>query len=178
MTPRRVCVFAGSSVGTDPAFLDAAHELGGALAGRGLGLVFGATGAGLMGAVADGAVEAGGEVIGVTPRFLAEVTEDLPGVEIRLVDTLAERKLLMADLAAGFIALPGGLGTLDELAEMATWTQLGVHDKRVVLLDVRGYWSKLEELLNSMVESGFLRPEGRALLRFESDPAAALDALG
>ena len=175
--PRRVCVFAGSSVGTDPAFLAAAHELGGALAGRGLGLVFGATGAGLMGAVADGAIEAGGEVIGVTPRFLAEVADDHPGVEVRVVDTLAERKLLMADLAAGFIALPGGLGTLDELAEMATWTQLGVHDKPVVLLDVLGYWSKLAELLDSMVAGGFLRPEGRALLRFESDPAAALDAL-
>ena len=91
MTPRRVCVFAGSSVGTDPAFLGAAHELGVALAGRGLGLVFGATGAGLMGAVADGAIEAGGEVIGVTPRFLAEVADAHPGVDIRLVDTLAER---------------------------------------------------------------------------------------
>jgi uncharacterized protein (TIGR00730 family) len=175
--PRRVCVFAGSSVGADPAYLAAAHELGGALAGRGLGLVFGATGAGLMGAVADGAIEAGGEVIGVTPRFLAEVADDHPGVEIRVVDTLAERKLLMANLAAGFIALPGGLGTLDELAEMATWTQLGVHDKPLVLLDVLGYWSKLAELLDSMVAAGFLRPEGRALLRFESDPAAALDAL-
>ena len=175
--PRRVCVFAGSSVGTDPAFLAAAHELGGALAGRGLGLVFGATGAGLMGAVADGAIEAGGEVIGVTPRFLAEVADDQPGVEIRLVDTLAERKLLMAELAAGFIALPGGLGTLDELAEMATWTQLGVHDKPVVLLDVLGYWSKLEELLDSMVDNGFLRPENRSLLQFAADPTAALDAL-
>jgi uncharacterized protein (TIGR00730 family) len=177
MTPRRVCVFAGSSVGTDPAFLAAARELGGVLADRGLGLVFGATGAGLMGAVADGAIEAGGEVIGVTPRFLAEVADDRPGVEIRIVDTLAERKLLMAELAAGFIALPGGLGTLDELAEMATWTQLGVHDKPVVLLDVLGYWSKLEALRDSMVDNGFLRPEGRALLRFESDPAAALNAL-
>jgi len=116
-------------------------------------------------------------VIGVTPRFLAEVADDHPGVEVRVVDTLANRKLLMAELAAGFIALPGGLGTLDELAEMATWTQLGVHDKPVVLLDLLGYWSKLAELLDSMVDNGFLRPEGRALLRFESDPAAALDAL-
>jgi uncharacterized protein (TIGR00730 family) len=177
MTPRRVCVFAGSSDGTDPAFLAAARELGGALAGRRLGVVFGATASGLMGAVADGAIEAGGEVIGVTPRFLAEVADERPGVEIRLVDTLAERKLLMAELAAGFVALPGGLGTLDELAEMATWTQLGVHDKPLVLLDVLGYWSKLAELLDSMVESGFLRPENRALLQFAADPTAAIDAL-
>jgi uncharacterized protein (TIGR00730 family) len=177
MNPRRVCVFAGSSVGADPAFFAAARELGVALAGRGLGLVFGGTGAGLMGAVADGAIEAGGEVIGVMPRFLGEVADAHPGVEIRLVDTLAERKLVMAELAAGFIALPGGLGTLDELAEMATWTQLGVHDKPLVLLDVLGYWSKLGELLDSMVANGFLRPAGRALLRFETDPAAAVAAV-
>lgn len=176
-TPRRVCVFAGSSDGTDPAFLAAAHKLGGALADRGLGLVFGATAAGLMGAVADGAIEAGGEVIGVTPRFLADVADERPGVEVRLVDTLAERKLLMAELAAGFIALPGGLGTLDELAEMATWTQLGVHDKPLVLLDVLGYWSKLAELLDSMVANGFLRPENRTLLQFAPDPAAAVAAV-
>jgi uncharacterized protein (TIGR00730 family) len=176
-TPWRVCVFAGSSAGTDPAFLAAAHELGAALAARDLGLVFGATRSGLMEAVADGAIEAGGEVIGITPRFLAEVADDRAGVEIRLVDTLAERKLLMAELAAGFIALPGGLGTLDELAEMATWTQLGVHDKPLVLLDVLGYWSKLEELLDSMVASGFLSSEGRALLQFATNPAAAVAAV-
>lgn len=176
-TPRRVCVFAGSSDGTDPAFLAAAHELGVTLAGRGLGLVFGATAAGLMGAVADGAIEAGGEAIGVTPRFLADVADERPGVEIRVVDTLADRKLLMAELSGAFVALPGGLGTLDELAEMATWTQLGVHDKPLVLLDVLGYWSKLAELLDSMVASGFLRPENRALLQLAADPAAALDTL-
>ncbi|HXF32256.1 MAG TPA: TIGR00730 family Rossman fold protein [Solirubrobacterales bacterium] len=176
-TPRRVAVFAGASGGADPAFVAAAHQLGAELAGRGLGLVFGGTGSGLMGAVADGATEAGGEAIGVMPGFLAEVAIAHPEVEIRLVDTLAERKLLMADLSAGFVALPGGLGTLDELVEMVTWSQLGVQDKPLVLLDVLGYWAKFEELLDSMVANGFLRPEGRALLRFESDPAAAVAAV-
>jgi uncharacterized protein (TIGR00730 family) len=174
---RHVCVFAGSGTGNDPAFATAARELGAALAARDLGLVFGGEAAGLMGAVADGTVEAGGEAIGVIPRFLADVGTPHPGAEIRLVDTLAERKLLMADLAAGFVALPGGLGTLDELTEMVTWTQLGVHDKPLVLLDVLDCWARLEELLDSMVANGFLRPAARALLRFESDPAAALDAL-
>ncbi len=175
--PRRVGVFAGASVGDDPAFVAAAHELGAVLAGRGLGLVFGGTGAGLMGAVAAGASEGGGEVIGVMPRFLAEVANPHPGTEIRVVDTLAERKLVMADLSAGFVALPGGLGTLDELAEMVTWTQLGVHEKPLALLDVLGYWSKFEELLDSMVDHGFLRPAGRALLQFATDPAAAVAAV-
>ncbi|HTT95862.1 MAG TPA: TIGR00730 family Rossman fold protein [Solirubrobacterales bacterium] len=176
-TPPRVCVFAGSGVGTDPAFAAAARELGATLAARDLGLVFGGEAAGLMGAVADGAVEGGGEVIGVIPRFLADIGSPYPGADIRLVDTLAERKLLMADLAAGFVALPGGLGTLDELTEMVTWTQLGVHDKPLVLLDVLGCWAKLRELLDSMVADGFLRPEARALLRFATSPAAAVAAL-
>ena len=174
---RRLCVFCGSSMGTDPAYAAAAHDLGAAIAARDLGLVFGGTGAGLMGAVADGALEAGGEVIGVMPSFLVDGAGPHPDVEIRVVESLADRKLLMADLAAGFVALPGGLGTLDELAEMVTWTQLGVHDKPLVLLDVLGYWAKLEELLDSMVAAGFLRPEGRALLQVETDPAAAVAAV-
>ena len=175
--PRRVCVFAGSRVGADPAFAAAARELGGLLAARDLGLVFGGEATGLMGAVADGATAAGGEAIGIIPRFLADIGTPHPGAEIRLVDTLAERKLLMAELSAGFVALPGGLGTLDELTEMVTWTQLGVHDKPLALINVHGCWTKLEELLDSMVADGFLRPAVRALLRFEPDPAAALAAL-
>jgi uncharacterized protein (TIGR00730 family) len=178
MNPARVCVFAGSGVGNDPRFAAAARELGAALAARDLGLVFGGEATGLMGAVADGAIEAGGNAIGVIPRFLADIGIPHPGAEIRLVDTLGERKQLMADLAAGFVALPGGLGTLDELTEMVTWTQLGVHAKPVVLLDVCGCWSELASLLDSMVSNGFLRTEARALLRFEADPAGALDALG
>jgi uncharacterized protein (TIGR00730 family) len=174
---RRVCVFCGSSMGADPAYAVAAHDLGAAIAARDLGLVFGGTAGGLMRAVADGALEAGGEVIGVVPSFLVDGAGPHPGVEVRVVDTLADRKLLMAELAAGFVALPGGLGTLDEVAEMVTWTQLGVHDKPLVLLDVLGYWAKLVELLDSMVAAGFLHPEGRALLRLETDPAAAVAAV-
>ena len=175
--PRRICVFAGAGAGNDPAFAAAARELGATIAARNLGLVFGGETAGLMGAVADGAATAGGEVIGVIPAVLAGKGTPHPAAEIRLVDTLAERKLLMSELSVGFIALPGGLGTLDELTEMVTWTQLGVHDKRVVLLDVLGCWAKLEELLDAMVANGFLRPEARALLRLETDPVAAVEAL-
>jgi uncharacterized protein (TIGR00730 family) len=164
-------------VGNDPRFLAAARELGAELAARDLGLVFGGEAVGLMGAVADGATEAGGEAIAVIPRFLHEIGIPHTGSELHLVDTLAERKKLMADLAIGFVALPGGLGTLDELTEMVTWTQLGVHDKPVVLLDVAGAWSPLAALLDSMVTAGFLRPEGRALLSFTTDPAAAITAV-
>jgi uncharacterized protein (TIGR00730 family) len=176
--PRRVCVFAGSGIGEDPAFAAAARELGAKLAGRGLGLVFGGESAGLMGAVADGATRAGAEAIGVIPRFLADVGTPHPGAEIRLVDTLAERKQAMSDLSIGFVALPGGLGTLDELTEMVTWSQLGVHrDKPLALLEVAGCWAELAALLDSMVANGFLRPEARALLQFADSPAAAIDAV-
>jgi uncharacterized protein (TIGR00730 family) len=177
VSERRVCVFAGSGAGSDPAFAAVARELGAELARRGLGLVFGGESAGLMGAVADGATEAGAEAIGVIPRFLADVGSPHPGAEIRLCDTLAERKQLMSDLSIGFVALPGGLGTLDELTEMVTWTQLGVHDRPLVLLDVLGCWAHLAELLDSMVANGFLRPEARALLQFVAGPAAAVDAV-
>jgi uncharacterized protein (TIGR00730 family) len=175
--PRRVCVFAGAGAGNDPAFATAARELGATLAARDLGLVFGGEGAGLMGAVADGAIEAGGKAIGVIPNFLADIGTPHPAAEIRLVDTLGERKRLMSELSLGFVALPGGLGTLDELTEMVTWTQLGVHDKRVVLLDVLGCWAKLEELLEAMVANGFVRPEARALMQFATSPAAAVAAV-
>lgn len=130
-----------------------------------------------MGAVADGACEAGGEAIAVIPRFLAEVGTLHTGSELRLVDTLGERKKLMSDLSVGFVALPGGLGTLDELTEMVTWTQLGVHDKPVALLDVAGSWSPLASLLDTMLANGFLRPEDRGLLHFATDPAAAIAAV-
>jgi uncharacterized protein (TIGR00730 family) len=174
--PSRICVFAGSAHGSDPAFATAARDLGAELAARGLGLVFGGETAGLMGAVADGALAAGGKAIGVIPRLPSWDGAPHPGVEQRFVDTLAERKQLMADLADAFIALPGGLGTLDELTEMVTWGQLGIQRKRVVMLDVRGYWTPFDALLDAMVAAGFLQPEGRALLHFESSAAAAVDA--
>jgi uncharacterized protein (TIGR00730 family) len=174
--PSRICVFAGSAHGSDPSYATVAHELGAELAARGLGLVFGGETAGLMGAVADGALAAGGKAIGVIPRLPSWDGAPHPGVEQRFVDTLAERKQLMADLADAFIALPGGLGTLDELTEMVTWGQLGIQRKRVVMLDVRGYWTPFAALLDAMVAAGFLQPAGRALLHFESSAAAAVDA--
>lgn len=174
--PSRICVFAGSAHGSDPAFATAARDLGAELAARNLGLVFGGETAGLMGAVADGALAAGGKAIGVIPRLPSWDGAPHPGVEQRFIDTLAERKQLMADLADAFIALPGGLGTLDELTEMVTWGQLGIQRKRVVMLDARGYWTPFAELLDAMVAAGFLQQAGRALLRFESSPAAAVDA--
>jgi uncharacterized protein (TIGR00730 family) len=176
MNPPRICVFAGSSPGSDPAYAAAARELGAELPARDLGLVFGGEATGLMGAVADGALAAGGEAIGVIPRLISGGGSPHPGVDQRFVDTLGERKQLMADLSGAFVALPGGLGTLDELTEMVTWTQLGVHRKQVVMLDVSGYWTPFAALLDVMVAGGLLQPAGRALLRFESSPAAALDA--
>ena len=178
MKPPRVGVFAGAGIGTDRRFAAAARALGMEIASRDLALVFGGEATGLMGAVADGCVEAGGEAIGVIPRFLADTGTPHPGADIRIVETLAERKLLMADLSAGFVALPGGLGTLDELTEMVTWTQLGVHEKAVSLLDVAGCWDDFAALLETMVANGFVRPEVRDLLRFEGSAATALDALG
>jgi uncharacterized protein (TIGR00730 family) len=175
---RRVCVFAGSGVGNDPRFVAAARELGTAIAMRDHGLVFGGESVGLMGAVADAAVQANGEVIGVIPRFLADVGSLHDKTEIRLVDTLGERKQVMAELSDGFVALPGGLGTLDELTEMVTWTQLGVHrDKPLALLEVADCWVELASLLDAMVANGFLRDENRRLLKFATSPAAALDAV-
>jgi uncharacterized protein (TIGR00730 family) len=177
MIPQRVCVFAGSGVGNDQAFAVTAHELGRAIGIRGYELVFGGESVGLMGAVADGVLEVGGKAIGVIPRFLAEVGSLHEGAETRLVDTLAERKELMAELSGGFVALPGGLGTLDELTEMITWAQLGIHQKPLVLLDVIGYWDEFGALLEAMVANGFLRIENRTQLRFVASAAAALDAL-
>jgi uncharacterized protein (TIGR00730 family) len=174
--PTRICVFAGSSAGGDPSFAAAAHELGEQLARRGLGLVFGGEALGLMGAVAGGALAGGGEVIGIVPRALPGSGVPYPGVDLRIVDTLAERKQSMLELADGFIALPGGLGTLDELTEVITWTQLGVHSKHAVLLDVADYWLPFARLLDAMVAGGFLRPAARELLRFERSPVTAIDA--
>ena len=175
---RRICVFAGSGRGEDPRFAEAAASLGTEIAARGHGLVFGGESAGLMGVVADAALDAGGEVIGVIPRFLADIGSPHEGAETRLVETLGERKGTMAELSDGFVALPGGLGTLDEVTEMVTWTQLGVHrDKPLAMLEVAGCWADLAALLDAMVGNGFLRPENRALLTFATSPAAALDAV-
>src|SRR5262245_32584424 len=139
---RRLCVFCGSAVGARPAYADAARLLAAALVGRGTGLVYGGAAIGLMGILADAVLAAGGEVYGVIPRPLATKEIAHAGcTELRIVDSMHARKAAMADLADGFLALPGGLGTFEETLEMLTWTQLGVHVKAVGALDVGGYWA-------------------------------------
>lgn len=178
MTVRRVCVFCGSATGARPAYRRAAARLGVELARRGLGLVYGGGSVGLMGVVADAALAAGGEVTGVIPRRLARKEIAHAGLtRLRVVPSMHARKAAMADLADAFVAMPGGLGTLEELSEMLTWAQLGLHAKPCALLDVAGYWRPLVRLLDHAVEERFVRPEHRRLLLVERSPARLLDRL-
>ncbi|MFN8122892.1 MAG: TIGR00730 family Rossman fold protein [Thermoleophilia bacterium] len=175
---RRVAVYCGSRFGRDPRYRDAAEALGAELARRGLGLVYGGASVGLMGAVAQGALDAGGEVIGVIPGALAARELQHPGLTaMHTVDSMHERKARMSELADAFVALPGGLGTLDELAEAMTWTQLGIHRKPCGLLDVAGFWAPFVAMMDGFVATGFVDPSQRALLVVEDTPAALLDAL-
>lgn len=175
---RHICVYAGASSGADERFRDAAGDLARAIVGRGLGIVYGGGNIGLMGALADAAVAAGGEVVGVIPRALLEKEVAHSGLtDLWVVDSMHERKARMADLARAFIALPGGIGTLEELIEVFTWTQLGLHEKPVAVLNVAGYWDGLLSLLDDAVTQRFLRPEHRALLLEGTDPEALLSAL-
>ena len=171
---RRICIFCGSSPGRDPSYLAAARAVGQRLAERRIGVVYGGSRVGLMGAVADAALAAGGEVIGVIPqRLVARELAHTGLTELRMVGTLHERKAVMAELSDAFIALPGGLGTLEELAEVTSWAQLGLHAKPIGLLDVGGYWDLLLAWLDHAVETGFLAPVNRGLL----DRATDLDDL-
>lgn len=174
---RRVCVFCGSSPGSHAEYGVAAGRLGRALAEEGIGLVYGGASVGLMGRLADTVLAAGGEVIGVIPRALVEQEVAHHGlVDLRVVGSMHERKALMADLADGFVALPGGLGTLDELFEILTWAQLGLHSKPIGLLDVRGYFAPLLAFLDGAVAARFIAPAHRAMLHVADDPAALLAA--
>jgi uncharacterized protein (TIGR00730 family) len=174
----RVCVFCGSSRGSSPAYAEVATELGTALAAEGVGLVYGGGDVGLMGVVADATLAAGGEVVGVMPEALVAKEIAHRGVtELKVTGSMHERKALMADLADGFIALPGGLGTLDELCEILTWGQLGLHTKPVVLLDVERFWSPFVALLDCAVEAGFLREVHRDLAHRAGSVAEALALL-
>jgi uncharacterized protein (TIGR00730 family) len=174
----RICVFCGASVGADPAYRQAAVALGTLLARRKIGLVFGGGHVGLMGAVADAALAAGGEAIGVLPRGLQVRELGHEGLtELRIVGTMHERKATMADLADGFIALPGGMGTLEETAEALTWAQLGIHQKPVGLLDVAGYWRPLAAFLDHAVAAGFLRPDQRRLCLMEEEAGVLVDRM-
>jgi len=175
---RRVCVFCGASSGRSPAYAAAARELGAELAGRGLGLVYGGGRVGLMGAVADATLAAGGEAVGVIPQELVERELAHGGLtELRVVGSLHERKALMAELADAFVALPGGFGTLDELLEQLTWSQLGLHAKPVGLLDVAEYWRPLIELARHATEEGFVREAGLAAIAVATEADALLDRL-
>lgn len=162
---RRLCVFCGASPGRAPSHAAFARDVGAGLAARGIGVVYGGGRVGLMGALADGALGAGGEVIGVIPRGLVDRELAHSGVtELRVVETLHERKAVMASLADGFVALPGGLGTLEELAEAMSWAQLDLHDKPCGVLDPTGYFDPLLAFLDRAVEEGFLDSGHRELL--------------
>lgn len=176
---RRVCVFCGSSVGARRVFHRAAEALGRGLVARGWGLVYGGGGVGLMGVLARQVHGAGGEVIGVIPKALMEregVAADDLG-ELRVVGSMHERKAAMAELSDAFVALPGGLGTLEELFETLTWAQLGIHAKPCALLDAGGYYRPLVDLLDHAVAEGFVRPAHRALLLVGDDAEELLDRL-
>jgi uncharacterized protein (TIGR00730 family) len=175
---RSVCVFCGSNSGAGEAYAGAARNLARAIARRRLALVYGGGSIGLMGILADATLEAGGNVIGVTPRRLVEREVAHRGLtELRVVETTHERKALMADLSDAFVSLPGGLGTLDETFEMLTWIQLGYHRKPCALLEVNGYFERLTAFLDHAVEQRFLTAEHRAMLIVERDPEAVLDRL-
>ena len=172
----RIGVFCGSSVGNQPAFRQAAVELAGALARRGFGLVYGGARVGLMGVLADAMRQHGGEVIGVIPQALVDREIAHAGLtDLRVVGSMHERKALMVELADGFIAMPGGYGTLEEFCEVLTWAQLGLHRKPCGLLDVEAYFDPLLALFDGAVSAGFLRPENRALVLTANDPDALLD---
>ena len=174
----RVCVFCGSAAGARADYAEAARALASELARRKLGLVYGGGSVGIMGVLADAALAVGVEVIGVIPRPLANrelLHTDL--TELRLVDSMHERKATMASLADAFIALPGGLGTLEELLEMLTWSQLGIHRKPIALLNVAGYWNALLQLLDHATREHFIRRDYLAFLLAADTPSALLDRL-
>ncbi len=178
MPLRRVCVFCGSSAGRDARHAEAAATLGRVLAGRGLGLVYGGGSVGLMGVLADAVLAAGGSVIGVIPHGLAARELAHRGVsDLRVVPSMHARKALMAELADGFVALPGGIGTFEELFEVVTWGQLGIHKKPVGVLNVAGYYDPLVALLQHADAEGFIWAAGRALVSVEEDPDRLLDRL-
>jgi uncharacterized protein (TIGR00730 family) len=160
-----VCVFCGSNGGADPAYLAAAEAVGTGLAERGIRIIYGGGRVGLMGALADSARAAGGEVVGVMPQALIDREIGHTGIDdLRVVDTMHERKALMVELADAFVALPGGIGTLEELFEVYTWAQLGIHAKPLALLDVAGYYEPLAAFLDHAVAQRFLRADTRAML--------------
>lgn len=178
MSMRSVCVFCGSNPGRLPAYLEAVGELARLLAADGVRVVYGGNSVGTMGALADAALAAGGEVVGVVPEQLAGVELLHQGLTaLHLVGSMHERKALMGELADGFVALPGGLGTLEEFAEVITWSQIGLHHKPVGLLNTAGYYDHLLAFLDHAVAERFLRPDDRALVLSAGTPAALLELM-
>jgi uncharacterized protein (TIGR00730 family) len=178
MDQRRVCVFCGASPGNSPKYAKVARELGEALVSADLGLVFGAGGVGIMGAVSDAVLAAGGEAIGVIPQSLRDREygrDDLS--DLHIVSTMHERKALMHELSAGFVVLPGGLGTFEEFFEVLTWAQLGLHRKPIVVLDIDGYYQPLVELLDHAESSGFMTSADRELVTVVDSTTEVLAAL-
>jgi uncharacterized protein (TIGR00730 family) len=174
---KAVCVYCGSSFGTDPAYLAATQTLARTFVRQGIRVVYGGAAAGLMGALADATLEAGGEVVGVIPQQLVDREIAHRGLtELHVVSTMHERKALMAQLSDGFVALPGGIGTLEELIEIFTWSQLGLHSKPLGVLNVNGYYDRLGAFLDHAVEQGFQPAQQRAKLVMAADPDALLAA--
>ena len=174
----RLCVFCGSSSGRDPVYVETARLLGETLARNGIELVYGGASVGLMGAVANAVLAEGGRVTGVMPQALVHKEIAHTGLsDLRVVGSMHERKALMAELSDGFIALPGGLGTFEELFEVWTWAQLGYHKKPCALLNVAGFYDRLADFLDNVVERGFVKPVHRAMLIVKDEPSALVDAI-
>ena len=175
---KRVCVFCGSRDGTRDQYVGSARQMGQALARRGIGLVYGGGGIGLMGILADAALSAGGDVVGVIPEALMAREVAHGGLtDLRIVASMHERKALMAELSDAFVALPGGFGTLEEFCEALTWAQLGIHRKPCGLLNVEGFFDPLLSFFNHAVRERFVSPDHRSLVVVEEDPERLLDAL-
>jgi len=172
---KRVCVFCGSNAGVQPEYRQATREFGQVLVKRGLGLVYGGSNVGLMGEVSKAVLEAGGEVVGViTEAFVRQDLAYRSLKDLRIVGSMHERKALMAELADGFVALPGGLGTLEEMFEILTWAQLGMHTKPAGLLNVCHYYDNLLDFVNHAVGEQFVKPEHGQMLQVDGDPAVLL----
>ncbi len=175
---RKICVFCGSSVGARPQYREAAREMGCLLGRHRIGLIYGGGKRGLMGEMADAALQAGGEVVGVIPRQLEALELAHQGLSaLHVVESMHERKALMADLSDAFIGMPGGLGTMEEFFEVATWAQLGIHSKPLGLLNVLGYFNLIDQFLRSAVNENFIKEEDRSLILIRNEPADLLDAL-
>jgi len=175
---KSVCVFCGSNPGNDPVYAEGARAMGAEIARRGMVLVYGGGAVGLMGIVANAALEAGGEVHGVIPRALREKEVGHFGLtRLEVVETMHVRKARMAELSDGFIAMPGGIGTFEELFEIWTWAQLGIHTKPLAFLNVAGFYDPLASFLDRTVEEGFLKPTHRAMTLTDTEPATLLDRM-